>query len=187
VKKSLLLKTALAIALASPLLASAESQSAIGNGDAAAKLDFRVVIPRVLFLAVGTGSDGVATNTTVPNRLDFTYTEGADVGTGTDSAQQSVDVRVRGNNGQIAVAATGSDTGLVGATPTDIIPWTEILATSDSADFPVPAVGASANPKLNGASKVTTQATTWKYAYSNTNLVAFGTYNGTITYTASMP
>jgi hypothetical protein len=47
-------------------------------------------------------------------------------------------------------------------------------------------VGNNANPTLNGG-KVTNRTTTWKYAYSNTNLVAFGTYNGTITYTASMP
>jgi hypothetical protein len=171
-----------------PLLASAESQFTTGAGDAAAKLDFRVIIPRVLFLAVGTGSAGLATNNTV-DRLDFDYSaNGADVGSGTDSAQQSINVGVRGNNGQIVVAAVGTNGGLVNAaTPADTIPWTEIVATSDNAtNFDVPAVGASASPLLNSA-KVTERSTTWKYAYSNTNIAAAGTYNGTVTYTASMP
>jgi hypothetical protein len=67
-KKAMLLKTAIAVAIAAPLLASAESQLAVGSGAATARLDFRVVIPRVLFLAVGTGNAALTGNTTVAGK-----------------------------------------------------------------------------------------------------------------------
>lgn len=188
-KNPLILKSALALALATPLLASAESDLTIGAGAAAAKLNFRVIIPRVLFLAVGTGSTGFADNTTV-DTLTFDYSTAAaaaTLGNSTPSSAQNVNVRVLGNNGQIAIAATGTGTGLVGAAATDVIPWSEITATSsDATNFNVPAVGGSANPVLNGT-KVTSRTATWNYAYANTTTPAAGTYTGTVTYTATMP
>ena len=85
-KKALLLKSALALALATPLLASAESQLVTGAGSATARLDFRVVVPRILFLAVGTGSGAFATNTTI-DTVTFDYTGNpAAVGTGAAAA-----------------------------------------------------------------------------------------------------
>lgn len=99
-KKALLLKSALALALAAPLLASAESQLVVGTGAATARLDVRVIIPRVLFLAVGTGEAGTTTNATI-DTLTFDYTATpADVGSGTASAGQTVNVRVRGNRSE---------------------------------------------------------------------------------------
>ena len=188
-KNNLILKSALALALATPLLASAESDITIGTGNAVAKLNFRVIIPRVLFLAVGTGSTGFADNTTV-DTLTFDYSTAAaaaTLGNSTPSSAQNVNVRVLGNNGQIAIAATGTGTGLVGAAATDVIPWSEITATSsDATNFNVPAVGGSANPVLNGT-KVTSRSATWNYAYANTTTPASGTYTGTVTYTATMP
>ena len=189
-KNHLILKSALALALASPLLASAESDITIGGNSAAqARLNFQVIIPRVLFLAVGTGSTGFADNTTV-DTLTFDYSTAAaaaTLGNSTPSSAQNVNVRVLGNNGQIAIAATGTGTGLVGAAATDVIPWSEITATSsDATNFNVPAVGGSANPVLNGT-KVTSRTATWNYAYANTTTPAAGTYTGTVTYTATMP
>jgi hypothetical protein len=186
-KNNLILKSALALALATPLLASAESDLRIGTGNAVAKLSFEVIIPRVLFLAVGTGSAGFAENTTV-DTLTFDYSTAAaaaTLGNSTPSSAQNVNVRVLGNNGQIAIAATSSTSGLVNGA--DEIPWTEITATSsDATNFNVPAVGASANPVLNGT-KVTSRTATWNYAYANTTTPAAGTYTGTVTYTATMP
>jgi len=72
------------------------------------------------------------------------------------------------------------------ATPADIIPWTEILATSSATEFAAPAVGASANPTLSGG-KVTNRTATWSFAYSNSAVPAPGTYTGQVTYTATMP
>lgn len=185
--KSLILKSVIALSLAAPLLASAESDLTVGTGSAAAKLNFQVVIPRVLFLAVGTGNATLADNGTV-DQLTYDYSANpADVGSGTDSAAQTVNVRVLGNNGQIAIGAAGSGTGLVSnLDAADIIPWTEILAASNSTDFAAPAVGASANPTLN-AGKVTNRTATWNFAYSNTAVAAPGTYSGQVTYTATMP
>lgn len=184
---SLFVKSALALAMATPMLASAESQLTVGTGGATARLNFQVVIPRVLFLAVGTGNATLANNATV-DTLTYNYTATpADIGSGTDSAAQNVNVRVLGNNGQIIIAAAGSGTGLVNAaTPADIIPWTEILATSSATEFAAPAVGASANPTLSGG-KVTNRTATWSFAYSNSAVPAPGTYTGQVTYTATMP
>ena len=190
-KSSLILKSALAMALVSPLLASAESDLVVGAGNATARLTFNVVIPRVLFLGVGTGAGTVgaplADNTTV-DTLIFDYTgaaAAATIGNGTDSAAQGVQVRVVGNSGQITIAAAGSSTGLVSGA--DVIPWSEILAAStDATNLNAPAVGGTANPVLN-AGRVTNRAATWNFRYSNTNVVGSGTYAGTVTYTASMP
>ena len=105
--------------------------------------------------------------------------------TATDSAAQGVSVRVLGNNGQISLAAAGTGTGL--SNGTDTIAWSEILATSsDATNLDVPAVGSSAAPVLN-STRVTSRTATWNYAYSNTDVVAPGTYAGQITYTATMP
>lgn len=182
---ALLLRSALVLAMATPLLASAESDITIGTGSAAARLNFQVVIPRVLYLAVGTGNTAL-TDTATIDTLTFDYSaNAADVGSGTDSAAQNVSVRVLGNNGQITLAAAGSGTGLTNGA--DVIPWTEILATSsDAANFNVPAVGANTAPVLNSG-KLTNRTATWAYSYSNSTVAAPGTYTGQVTYTASMP
>ena len=53
--RNAIIKTAVAAALALPLLANAESQfnTAAGPSSAVAKVDFQITIPRVLFLQVG--------------------------------------------------------------------------------------------------------------------------------------
>jgi hypothetical protein len=192
-KKSLLaVSAAVATLLALPMTASAESQLVVGNGTAAARLDFRVVIPRVLYLAVGTGNASLASNGTI-DTLSFDYSaNAADVGSGTASAGQSVNVRVRGNNGQISLTAatTGALTNATG----DTIAWTEISSSSDQAALPSPALpltgtGAGSNVTLNGA-KVTDRSAVWTFQYANSAVVAPGTYgttNGRVTYTATMP
>ncbi len=189
---SLLLKSALALALASPLLASAESQLVVGAGSATARLDVRVVIPRVLFLAVGTGSAGLATNATIDTlTFDYTATPAA-VGSGTPSAGQDVNVRVRGNNGQVVL--TASTTGALTNATADTIPWSQISATSNLAALPSPVIpltgtGAGSNVTINSG-RVTDRTAVWTYTYANDAVVAPGTYgttNGRVTYTASMP
>lgn len=193
-KKSLLLSAAAAsIALTLPLTASAESQLVVGSGSATARLDFRIIIPRVLFLAVGTGNAlPVATDSTI-DTLTFDYSSTpSDVGNGTASAGQSVAVRVRGNNGQVTL--TAATTGALTNATSDTIDWSEITATSDQTDLPTPALpltgsGTASNVTLNGG-KITNRTANWTFAYKNTNIVAPGTYgttNGRVTYTAAMP
>lgn len=194
-KKSVFLKSAIALALAAPLLASAESQLTVGTGAAAARLDFRVVIPRVLFLAVGTGSTALANDNTV-DQVTFNYTSNpADVGAGAAAVAGSitgnvVPVRVLGNNGVIALAST--NTGALTNATGDTIPWSEITATSsDATNFASPApTGASVNLGLSSGTKVTSRTANWTFAYANTTVAAPGTYgttNGRVTYTATMP
>ncbi len=180
-----LVKSAIALAIAAPLMASAESQLTIGSGSASADLNFRVVIPRVLFLAVGTGAAGLTTDTTV-DTVTFDYTSNpADVGTG-----NVVPVRVLGNNGVIALAS--SNTGALTNGTGDTLPWSEITATSsDATNFasPPPA-GGSVNLGLSQGTKVTSRTANWTFSYANTTVAAPGTYgvtNGTVTYTATMP
>jgi hypothetical protein len=192
-KKHLFLKSALALALATPLLASAESQLTIGGGSAAANLDFRVVVPRVLFLAVGTGAASLADNDTI-DTVTFDYTTNpAAVGTGAAAGSITgnvVPVRVLGNDGVITLAST--NTGALANANGDTIPWSEITAvSSDPANFDSPApAGASVDLGPSAGTRITARTANWTFSYANTEVVAPGTYgttNGRVTYTATMP
>lgn len=188
-KSSFVLKALLATSLAVPMLASAESQLTVGAGTAAARLNFQVVIPRILFLAVGTGNAlPLATDGTIDTVVFDYSTNPTAVGSGAPAAAISgnaVPVRVLGNNGQVEISAAGSGTGLTNVAG-DIIPWTEITAASSEATFPVPAVGSTANPTLN-AGRLTNRTATWTYSFANSAIAAPGSYTGQVTYTASMP
>lgn len=194
--KQVFLKPALALALAAPMLASAESQLTIGAGAAAARLDFRVTIPRVLFLGVGTGAAaGLATDGTI-NTVTFDYsTNAAAIGTGAAAAVVTgavVPVRVVGNNGQVSLAA--STTGAL-TSGTDTIPWSEISATTSLAALPSPVIpntgaGTASPVTLSSGTKITDRTANWTFSYANSAVVAPGTYgttNGRVTYTATMP
>jgi hypothetical protein len=192
-KKTLFLKTALAIALVTPLLALAESALTVGGtGAAAARLDFRVVIPRVLFLAVGSGAAGLAPDSTIDTVI-FDYSNNATaLGTGVAAGTISgnvVPVRVLGNGGVIALEST--NTGVLTNTTSDTIPWSEItVVSSDGTNFasPVPG-GAAVNLGISSGTKVTNRTANWTFSYANTAVVPPGIYdtNGRVTYIATMP
>ncbi len=182
--------TALAALFATPLVAVAESTLIEGAGAAAADLNFRVVLPRVLFLAVGTGSAGTALgNNATVNRATFNYSANPQaVGTGAPAAAitgRTVRVRVYGNNGQVTITAT-NPANLVSGSNT--IPFSQFTVTSTSpANLPAPSMGGGVvNPVLNTA-RVTNRAANWRFTYANTVTPASGTYNGQVTYTATMP
>lgn len=197
-KQALLLKTTLALALATPLLASAESQL-VTTGNAVARLDFRVIIPRVLFLGVGAGANvvPVATNTSI-DLVTFDYTTNpAAVGTTAPgvSTNNVVPVRVVGNNGQIVL--TAATTGALSNGSGDTIPWSQISATTSVPELPSPVIpltgtGAGSNVTLNGT-KTTDRSANWTFSFANSNVVPAGTYGATVannsrvTYTATMP
>ncbi|WP_066271672.1 hypothetical protein [Hydrogenophaga palleronii] len=192
-----MLKATLALALATPLLASAES-NLVATGSATARLDFRVVIPRVLFLGVGTGATVIplANNTTV-DMVTFDYTTNPTaIGTGapaTTITGNVVPVRVVGNNGQITL--TASTTGALTNATGDTIPWTQITSTSSLPALPSPVIpatgaGVASNVTLSSGTRVTDQSANWTFSYANAATVAPGTYgtnNGRVTYTAAMP
>jgi hypothetical protein len=189
VKKSLFINTAGALALAAPLLASADSQLVIGGtNSASAHLDFRVVIPRVLFLQVG--------NATTIDTVTFDYSSNsAAVGTGAVAGSITnavVPVQVIGNNGVVELTATTA--GALANADGDTISWSQISATSSNGGLPSPAIvdggpGASL-PVTTTGTRITNQSADWTFSYANTVVVpagVYGTVNGQVTYTASMP
>ena len=203
------LKSALALAVAVPLLAHAESNIASGNGaasiSATAHLDFQVTIPKVLFLQVGAGTP-MAANGTV-NQIAFTV-PAANVGDGSviaasagsgDLGNGQVTAKVVGNNG--AIALSSSTAGPLGNGAGDTISFADIataVAANTSATplaHPTLADGATTTVNLSPltGSKVVSQDARWTYTYRNTAVAAPGTYGGVnaqnsrVTYTASMP
>ncbi len=189
-KKNLITQALLAVALATPMLASAESQLST-SGPAAAKLNFRVIIPRVLFLGVGAGAltTPLANNTTVSNAIFDYTTNAAAVGTGVAAGAITgnvVPVRLFGNNGQITLTATNAANLVSG---TDTIAFTQFTRASDNTSLAVPAFsGGTTSPTLVAVgSKITDLSAQWTFTYANTVNAAPGTYNGEVTYTATMP
>jgi hypothetical protein len=184
------IKSLLAVAvLGAAFSAQAESNIASGaaaNLTAAAKLNFRVTIPRVLYLRVGTGTDYVA-NTGV-DTITFAPAA-ANVGTnvavaGTSAPASPITVRVLSTGGAITLAATSATTGLVGGGGT--IPWTQITGASNNTSLEVPTVGAPA-ANIAAVNGVVFQNATWSFNYLNANNYSAGNYDGVVTYTATLP
>lgn len=199
--RNIILKSAVALALGVPLVASAESAFTTGAGTpltASARVDFTIVIPKFVSLRVGTAGAGIDLITfTVP--AASVGAGGAGIaGTGGDLTAGVVTARVLGNNGQVTLTSTA--TGALSNGVGDTIPFTEIttvasvLTSATALPAPVLTNGTSAGvlATLTGT-KVTNQDARWTYNYANTNVVASGTYGGVnvnagrVTYTASMP
>jgi hypothetical protein len=190
-----------------PLAARAESSITTGAGTpltATAHLDFRVTVPKVLFLQVGTGTS-MAANGAI-NLIDFTV-PAANVGDGTPIAATAasgdvgngvVTARVVGNNG--AVSLTSTTTGALGNGVGDTISFGQIgtaaSALTSATPLAAPAMvdgGTSATVTVPAAGKIVNRDAKWTYSYLNAAAVPPGTYggvntnNGRVTYTASMP
>jgi hypothetical protein len=193
-----------------PMLAQAESatvSAATGPLTTNARVDMRIVIPKVLFLRVGTGGlYGAAANTTV-DLIDFTIPAAnvgnstAVAGTGGDLGAGAVTALLRSNAGTVTL--TANTLGAIGNGVGDTIPWTQIAVASANLATPafantlphsvaLPATGASANFAPAAVAKVTNVGSQWTYSYLNTATVPAGTYggvntnNGRVTYTASV-
>lgn len=195
---------AVALLAGAPLLAQAESQYSTGSATpltAAAKLDFQITIPKILFLRVGSGAD--YTSTATVNQIAFAV-PAANVGNGTavaatatsgDLGNGEVTAKVVGNNGNITLGATALGALSNGAAG-DTISYSQIATASDTAALPAPTLtdGASAPLTIAPTSgKVVNRSARWTYTYLNNNVVAPGVYGGVnannsrVTYTASMP
>ena len=200
--RNIILKSAVALAVSIPLIASAESNFTTGVATpllATAKVDFTIIIPKFVSLQVGTAGAGSIDLITFTVPAASIGAGGAGIaGTGGDLTGGVVTAKVTGNNGQVTLTATAAAGGLTNATA-DTIPFSQITtaaAVNTSATaLPAPVLtnGTSANvlPALTG--KITNQDAKWTYNYSNSAVVAAGTYggvnvnNGRVTYTASMP
>ena len=172
-------------AVAAAFSAYAESDINTGAGalSTTARLDFRVIVPKVLFLQVGTGT--AFTDVATIDRVDFTLLA-ADVTSGLPIAGVStggvINARVLGNGGNVTFGSTGTAGGLTNGAQT--IPWTQIAPTVVGALIH-PTVDAAA-ATLTATAGVVNQTSVYSFNYSNTSVVAAGTYNGRVTYTASV-
>lgn len=193
---------ALAVLVAVPFAASAEStfQSTTGGGalTAQAHVDFRINIPKVLFLQVGTGT--LYGNNSAVDLIDFTV-PAANVGdgnavaaTGGDLGSGVVTARVRGNGGNVAL--TASTGGALSNGSGSSISYGQITTASDNASLAAPVLADGASGTVTVAANgfgVVSQDAQWTYSYENDNVVPGGTYggvntnNGRVTYTASLP
>jgi hypothetical protein len=187
--------------------AYAESDLNTGTGSpltASARLDFRITIPKVIYLRVGAGTD-LADNGTI-NLIDFAPAAGV-LGNGTavaatagsgDLGNGAVTARVIGNNGTITFTSTTA--GALNNGAGDTISYSQITATVAALTSATPLVhptladGATSTQTLTpAAGRVVNRDARWTYTYANTNVAAAGTYggvntnNGRVTYTASMP
>ncbi|GGA70338.1 hypothetical protein GCM10011521_05590 [Arenimonas soli] len=170
--------------------AVADSEFDIGNGalTANADLDFEIVIPRFLYLQVGSAGTTVDTVTFDLSGVASIADVDSQIGNGTAvDGDITVGVRLVSNAGDVDLEAVGSGTGLTNGTET--IPWSQITgtaATGGATGLDVPVVGAAAVtiPATNG---VVNRSDTWSFDYENDLLVSGGTYTGTVTYTATAP
>ena len=211
-KTSIALKTVLgAASLALPLMAFAESNVQTGAATAApgatAHVDFSIVIPKILYLRVGTGSSyttGVLSSNPAVDLITFSPTA-AQVGNGTAVAGTGGDLTggvetaaVVSNSGNVTLNATA--TGALSDGTGDTIPYSQITTTSttltSATALPAPVLtnATSANVVLTApATKVIVQDAKWTFAYANTAAVPTGTYGGVntnnsrVVYTATMP
>jgi hypothetical protein len=193
-KATNLSKIALAVALAVPALAAAESNFVSGGTplSAQARLNIQVTIPRILFLSVGTGAypNNNGTIDTVSINVPA-----ANVGDGVAvNAGAAVAVRVRGNGGNINLKSTTpgpllNDSG-------DQLAFTTISASTSNASLGHPAFvasGDSADVVLTATNRVFDQTANWTFSYANASVIAEGTYGGTVAkqgqviYTATLP
>ena len=181
--KQVILTASLSIAMLFPNLVSAQSDFQAGAGplSADASVDFRITIPRILFFQVGTPGGTV-------DLIDFNLAA-ADVGsgaavtgTGGDATGGAVNVNVRSNAGQVTIAHDSDGVSLTGG-----IPFTEILTASSNGSLDAPALGIVDVSTPAVAGSLTNETAIWTYTYANTNVLAAGTYTGTVTYTASAP
>ena len=211
-KTSIALKTVLgAASLALPLMAFAESNVQTGAATAApgatAHVDFSIVIPKILYLRVGTGSKyttGVLSSNAAVDLITFSPTA-AQVGNGTAVAGTGGDLTggvetaaIVSNSGNVTLNATA--TGALGNGAGDSIPFSQITTTAttltSATALPAPVLtnATSANVVLTApATKVIVQDAKWTFAYANTAAVPTGTYGGVntnnsrVVYTATMP
>jgi len=198
-------------ALTLPLMAFAESNVQSGAATAApgatAHLDFSVVIPKILYLRVGTGSaysSGALTSVNTIDLITFSPAAGtvgngtAVAGTGGDLSGGVETAAIVSNSGNVTLNATAS--GALGNGNGDSIPFTQITTASSAltSGTPLPAPiltnGTSSNVLLTApSSKLIVQDAKWTYSYANAANVPAGTYGGVnannsrVTYTATMP
>lgn len=185
--KSLILKSAIALALAAPLLASAESNIVTGTATATpgarAKLNFKVTIPEFIALKVGSGT--ILTNGGTPDEVLFAVPDASATTDTAIAATSPVAVQLLSNVGSVAFSSSGADLSNGAG---DTIPLSQITATSSGLVHPAfNAAAVTVNPV---AGKVVNQTGSWTFSYAHegaTTPIGAGTFTTLVTYTAAKP
>src|SRR5258706_8056312 len=184
--RALALATA-ATALGAPMLANAESNLQTGAGalTGTAHLDFRITVPKVLFLQVGTGSS-MANNATI-NLIDFVV-PAANVGDGSvigataasgDLGNGTVSAKVIGNNGTVTLTST--TVGALGNGSGDTVSFGQIataapvLTSATPLAPPALADAATTSTPIPPPGKIVNRDAKWTFSYLNSALVPPGT------------
>ena len=215
-KRLCLKATVVAMALGVAAAVNAESNvvtgAATASPGAVARVDFTIVIPKILYLRVGTGSPYWAAGSSLANvgtvdLITFQPTA-AQLGNGTavaatagsgDQTNGAVTAAVVSNSGNVTLIASAA--GALNNGGIDTINYSEITTTAATLNsataLPAPTLTntTSASVVLTApATKVIKQDAKWTYQYANTAVPPAGTYGGTggtnngrITYTATMP
>ena len=188
-----------------PMLARAESNIQTGAGalTATARLDFRITVPKTLFLQVGTGT--ASANDTTINLIDFVV-PAPNIGDGTpiaatavsgDLGNGTVTAKVVGNNGNVTLSSTTA--GALGNGAGDTISFAQIATTAavltSATALAAPALvdGGSTNTTVPATGKIVNRDARWTFSFLNSAIVPPGTYGGVnannsrVTYTAAMP
>lgn len=196
--KKLMVAAAVAGVMGSGSAMAASATDTTSPYSVANALDLRIVIPAFLYFRVGTDSATIDRITFSPTAAQL-GTAVPIAGTGGDAAAGSgANVSVRGNNGQVTIGTTvAAATGMGTGTAADgFINYNEIATTSsDVPNFPAPTLANAGIANVNvalgggpaGAGKVTVRNAVWTYSYRNTTVPSAGTYDGRVTYTATMP
>lgn len=184
-KKALLLKTSLVLALATPLLASAESQLVAGTGTATARLNLQVVIPGFIALKVGTGA--ILSNTNTVDQVSFVLTNPQAGADGAIAATSGGVVRVEmlSNIGNVNFSSAGAAL----TSGPDSIPLSRI-AVASLGTLPHPVFGAAATTVNPTSGRIINRTSDWTFSYNHqgaTAPVGAGTYTTQVTYTAVAP
>ena len=159
-----------------------------GAISASARLDFRITVPKIIFLQVGTGAAFSDVGTI--DMVDMTLTNTNVTSGGAVAAAAGVTARVLGNGGAISLNARGTNGGLANVAG-QTIPWTQVTSASSNASLPHPAIGNGVNgatSPLAATLGVVNQTATWTFGFSNSlGTIAAGTYTGQVVYTAALP
>lgn len=162
---------------------SAKADSSQSTGaPTSAHLDFRVIIPTILYLAVGN------TGATI-DRVSFTVADlpGTGAVAGSTNGPSPVPVRVAALVGASAtVTLTANSSTALSDGAGHSIPFTDISWTA-SGLFTGNTFSGAAAQQLNQFTGPGDRTGTYSFTYANNTYYPTGTYNGTVTYTVSSP
>lgn len=187
--------------------AASTFRSGPGALTARTRVDFRVTIPKILYLRVGTGSayPTALSNVGTVNLVSFSPAAGV-VGNGTAVAGSGGDLTggvdtaaIISNSGNVTLRATA--TGALGDGAGDSIPYSQVTTAATALTvgytlLPAPALTNATSGSIvliAPATKVIRADARWTYNYANTTTPPSGTYggvnvnNGRVVYTATMP